>query len=98
VTYLEVCMLSLYTAYDLQMDLKEFIKSARKKDKLSVQKLADLSGVPYATIRKFESSGNISLRQFLMLYETVGDLKKLKELTKSCEPEFKSIEDVLRHA
>ena len=24
-------MLSLYTAYDLQMDLKEFIKSARKK-------------------------------------------------------------------
>ncbi|CAH6785113.1 helix-turn-helix domain-containing protein [Vibrio lentus] len=91
-------MLSLYTAYDLQMELKEFIKSARKKDKLSVQKMADLSGVPYATIRKFESSGNISLRQFLMLYETVGDLKKVKELTKSSEPEFKSIEDVLRHA
>ena len=36
-------MLSLYTAYDLQMDLKEFIKSARKKDKFSVQKMADLS-------------------------------------------------------
>ncbi|ODB35833.1 helix-turn-helix transcriptional regulator (plasmid) [Pseudoalteromonas piscicida] len=91
-------MLSLYTAYDMQMELKEFIKSARKKDKLSVQKMADLSGVPYATIRKFESSGNISLRQFLMLYETVGDLKKVKELTKLSEPEYKTIEDVLRHA
>ncbi|MFA0167336.1 transcriptional regulator, partial [Vibrio breoganii] len=33
-----------------------------------------------------------------MLYETVGDLKKVKELTQSSEPEFKSIEDVLRHA
>ncbi|MFY8328152.1 hypothetical protein [Pseudoalteromonas sp. ZZD1] len=62
-------MLSLYTAYDLQVDLKVFIKSVRKKDKLGVQKLAALSGVAYATIRKFESSGNISLRQFLMLYE-----------------------------
>ncbi|CAH7266150.1 HTH cro/C1-type domain-containing protein [Vibrio chagasii] len=89
-------MLSLYTAYDLQIELKEFIKSARKKDKLSVQKLADLSSVPYATIRKFESSGNISLRQFLMLYETVGDLRKVKELTKSHGHGFKSIEDVLR--
>ncbi|NOJ26256.1 transcriptional regulator [Vibrio coralliilyticus] len=74
------------------------MKSARKKDKLSVQKMADLSGLPYATIRKFESTGNISLRQFLMLYETVGDLKKVKALTTSSEPEFKSIEDVLRHA
>ncbi|MEZ9921083.1 transcriptional regulator, partial [Vibrio breoganii] len=26
------------------------------------------------------------------------DLKKVKELTQSSEPEFKSIEDVLRHA
>ncbi len=91
-------MLSLYTAHDLQIELKEFIKSSRKKDKLSVQKLADLSGVPYATIRKFESSGNISLRQFLMLYETVGDLKKVKELTKSPKPEFKSVDDVLKNA
>jgi transcriptional regulator with XRE-family HTH domain len=91
-------MLSLYTAFDLQMELKEYLKSARKKDKLSVKKMADLSGVPYSTIRKFESSGNISLRQFLMLYETVGDLRKVKELTKLPEPEFKSIEDVLRSA
>ena len=75
-------MLSLYTAYDLQMDLKEFIKSARKKDKLSVQKMALLSGVPYATIRKFESTGNISLRQFLMLYEAIGDLKKSERADK----------------
>ncbi|PJC86564.1 transcriptional regulator [Vibrio sp. HA2012] len=91
-------MLSLYTAYDLQMELKEFLISARKKDKLSVQKLADLSGVPYATIRKFESTGNISLRQFLQIVEVLGDLKKLKDLTKPSEPEFKSIEDVLQHA
>lgn len=89
-------MLSLYTAYDLQMELKEFIRSARKKDKLSVQKMADLSGVPYATIRKFESTGNISLRQFLQIFEVLGDLKKLKELTKSSESEFKTIDDVLR--
>lgn len=89
-------MLTLYTSHDLQMELKAFVKSARKKDKLSVQKLATLSGVPYATIRKFESTGNISLRQFLQIFEVLGDLKKLKELTKSSESEFKTIDDVLR--
>lgn len=89
-------MLTLYTSYDLQMELKAFVKSAREKDKLSVKKLAELSGVPYATIRKFESTGNISLRQFLQIVEVVGDLQKLKDLTKPSEPEFKSIEDVLR--
>lgn len=36
----EARMLSLYTAYDLQMDLIELIKSALEKDKLSVQKMA----------------------------------------------------------
>ncbi|WP_259397663.1 helix-turn-helix domain-containing protein [Vibrio sp. SG41-7] len=78
------------------MEFKAFVKSARKKDKLSVQKLATLSGVPYATIRKFESTGNISLRQFLQIFEVLGDLKKLKGLTKSSESEFKTIDDVLR--
>lgn len=91
-------MFSLYTAFDIQLELKDFIKQRRKQQKLSVQDLAQRSGVPYGTIRKFESTGNISLRQFLMLLESVGDLSEIRNLTKEIQTEPTSIEEVLKHA
>lgn len=91
-------MLSLHTAFDVQVELKESIKRARKHQKLSVEALAKQSGVPYSTIRKFESTGNISLRQFLMLVEVVGDLKQLRALTQPQASEPASIDEVLKNA
>ncbi|WNJ95922.1 helix-turn-helix transcriptional regulator [Vibrio ruber] len=91
-------MLSLYTAYDVQLELKTFIKQSRKQQKLTVEALAKRSGVPYSTIRKFESSGNISLRQFLMLFEAVGDLSQIRALTQTNQSEPKSIDEVLKDA
>ncbi|SON50987.1 helix-turn-helix domain-containing protein [Vibrio tapetis] len=73
-------MLSLDTAFDVQLELKDFVKERRKQQKLSVEALADRSGVPYSTIRKFERTGNISLRQFLMLLEAVGHLNGIKNI------------------
>jgi transcriptional regulator with XRE-family HTH domain len=43
-------MLSLHTAFDVQLELKDFIKQRRKQQKLSVEALAKCSGVPYSTI------------------------------------------------
>jgi len=91
-------MLSLHTAFDVQLELKDFIKQRRKQQKLSVEALAQCSGVPYSTIRKFENTGNISLRQFLMLLESVGSLNDINNLTKQSSQEPKSIDEVLKHA
>ncbi|WP_422836542.1 helix-turn-helix domain-containing protein [Aliivibrio finisterrensis] len=91
-------MLSLHTAFDVQLELKDFIKQRRKQQKLSVEVLAKCSGVPYSTIRKFENTGNISLRQFLMLLESVGSLNDIHNLTKPSNQEPTSIEEVLRNA
>ncbi|MEZ9368134.1 transcriptional regulator [Shewanella sp. 10N.286.51.B2] len=91
-------MLSLYTAFDVQMELRDFISQSRKLKKLSVEELSTRSGVPYGTIRKFESTGNISLRQFLMLYEAIGDLNKVRALTKPSSAQPTSIEEVLKNA
>jgi hypothetical protein len=91
-------MLNLYTAFDVQMELRAFISQSRKLKKCSVEALSTRSGVPYGTIRKFESTGNISLGQFLMLYEVVGDLKKVHSLTKPESIEPSSIEEVLKNA
>lgn len=91
-------MLSLHTAFDVQLELKDFIKQRRKQQKLSVEALAQCSGVPYSTIRKFEKTGNISLRQFLMLLESVGSLNDINNLTKQSSQEPTSIDEVLKHA
>ncbi|PHM65570.1 transcriptional regulator [Xenorhabdus stockiae] len=91
-------MFSLYTAYDVQHELKDFIKRQRKQQKSSVEELANRSGVPYSTIRKFERTGNISLRQFLMLLEAVDGLHPLHELTKEHPREPTTIAEVLKNA
>ena len=91
-------MLSLYTAFDIQIEMKEFLKQSRKKKKLTVEQLAKRSGVPYGTIRKFEKSGEISFRQFLMLFEVVGSLSQLRKSIQESKPEPASIEEVLRDA
>ncbi|MEX0445739.1 helix-turn-helix domain-containing protein [Xenorhabdus sp. SGI246] len=91
-------MLSFYTAYDVQHELKDFIKRQRKQQKITVESLSKRSGVPYSTIRKFERTGNISLRQFLMLMEAIGELSPLHELTKEREREPTTIAEVLKNA
>lgn len=75
-------MLSLTTPYDVQLAFKDFVRASRKNQKMTVATLAQLSGVPNSTIRKFESSGHISLRQFLMIYDAIAKLDDLHQLTK----------------
>ena len=88
-------MLELDTPFDLQLELSQFIREMRKHKKLSVKALVDKSGVPDSTIRKFEATGEISLRQFLMLYAAIAPLKKVKMLTEM-EVTPKSIDEVLK--
>lgn len=91
-------MFSLYTSHDVQLELKNFIKRQRKQQKMTVEILSSRSGVPYSTIRKFERTGNISLRQFLMLMEAIGELSSLHELTKERQREPTTIAEVLKNA
>jgi hypothetical protein len=64
----------LYTASEVQLEIANEAKIRRKWLKYSREKASDLSGIPSSTIRKFEDTGEISLRQFLMLLQTYGDL------------------------
>ncbi|WP_244967925.1 helix-turn-helix domain-containing protein [Xenorhabdus budapestensis] len=93
----EVILLSFYTAFDVQHELKDFIKQQRKQQKITVEMLSKRSGVPYSTIRKFERTGNISLQQFLMLMEVIGELSSLHELTKERVQELMTIAEVLKN-
>ncbi|MBT5826493.1 MAG: transcriptional regulator [Gammaproteobacteria bacterium] len=74
--------LSLLSASDVQSSLCKWLISQRKISKLSREKLAQRSTVPVSTIKKFETTGQISLRQFLLLWQSVDELKRLNDLSK----------------
>ena len=49
------------TAEELDKNLALRVRKIRKRRKISQQKLADLSGVSCGSIKRFETSGQISL-------------------------------------
>ena len=67
-------MISIKTPVEIQLDLAQELKSKRKWLGHSRAEASSLTGVPEPTLRKFENTGEISLRQFLMLIHVYGDL------------------------
>ena len=66
---------------DVQTALAAYLRRLRRQKKWSRQALAERSTVPAATIKKFELTGQISLRQFLLLWQCLDDLRRLFALT-----------------
>ena len=87
--------LSLLTAVDVQQQLAVTIREKRKQQKLSRRVLAERSTVPEPTIKKFETTGQISLRQFILLWQCVDRLESLDALTKTLPETPRTIEEVL---
>ena len=88
-------LLSLVTPTDLQRQLAAEVKRRRRARKLSRNAFAELTTVPPATIKRFETTGQISLRQFLLLWQCVDRLDRLSALIETPEPTPRSVEDVL---
>ena len=88
--------LSLLSPVDVQQNLADYLQKMRKASKLSREALAQKSAVPASTIKKFESTGQISLRQFILLWQTLDELERLNGLSSTPVERPQSIEDVLR--
>ena len=87
--------LSLVTPSDVQQRLAAAVKRQRKALRLSRAALAKTSTVPAPTIKRFESTGQISLRQFILLWHCVDELERLAALSKAPKPAPRTIEEVL---
>jgi hypothetical protein len=88
-------MISLITTAKAQKKLSENTRLQRLNLQLTQQGLADRSGVPLPTLRKFEQKGLISLEGFLKLQMVLGGLENV---IKSIQPNitaFSSIDEVL---
>lgn len=89
-------MLSLISVSKAQKKLAKNVRNRRLSMELTQEGLAERSGVPLATLRKFEQKGTISLESFLKLLMVVGGLENVIEVLKPEKPNFTSIDDVLK--
>jgi transcriptional regulator with XRE-family HTH domain len=63
-----------------KIELASRFKAYRKKAKLTQLQLSDRSGVPYATIKRFERTGKISMDSLWMLTLAIGCDDQLDQL------------------
>ncbi len=89
-------LFSLTTANDVQQQLAQAVRDKRKQLKLSRNALSERSTVPASTIKKFETTAQISLRQFILLWQCVDSLENLANLSKEPAPMPCSIDEVLK--
>jgi len=89
-------MLSIKNLHEMRLSLGRELRQARKLRKHSRDEAGRRSGVPAPTIRRFESTGEISLRQFLMLCEVYGDLSAMESVLS--QPEASTMDELIAAA
>lgn len=88
-------MVLLTTTSKVQKKLAENVRLRRLQMELTQEGLANRSGVPLPTLRKFEQKGTISLESYLKLQMVLGGLGNILKATEVKEAEFSSIDEVL---
>lgn len=78
--------MNLHTPAEIQMRLAKAFKARRLGKNHSQVTASERSGVPVPTLKRFERTGEISLRQFLMLVDGYGDLDTAEQIFPEPEP------------
>ena len=81
------------TPSDINKDIAKRIKKIRKRRKITQKQLAGRSNVSYASLKKFEQTGEISLLSLTKIAIELGLTDELKSLF--TQPVYLSIEEVI---
>ena len=84
----------LQTPYEMAVDAAERFRNLRKSKNITIKELSDRSGVPYSTLRRFESTGEISFMSLVKIVSALGEDREITGLFNDVTP--KSIEEVIR--
>ena len=87
-------MIVLKTPQEMALDAATRFKDMRKAKKITIKDLSRNSGVPYSTIRRFESSGEISFLSLVKIVSTIGEDEEITNLFTRRIPA--SIEEIIR--
>lgn len=84
------------TAEELDKELAKRVRNIRKRRSISQERLATMSGVSYASIKRFESTGQISLVSLTKLAMALNLDDELRELF--TQVPYQNIEEVIRES
>ena len=84
----------LKTPYEMAVDAAKRFRSQRMAKKITIRALSENSGVPYSTIRRFESTGEISFLSLVKLASVIGEDRQIEKLFALDVPA--SIEEIIR--
>lgn len=81
------------TAEELDQKIADRIRLIRKRRKISQEKLSTMSGVSYGSIKRFESTGQISLLSLTKIAMALDVADELREVFR--EVPYRSIQEVI---
>lgn len=81
------------TAEELNQKLAERVRNIRRRRSISQQKLADMSGVSYGSIKRFEQTGQISLLSLTRIAMALDIADELRNLF--TEVPYRDIQEVI---
>ena len=68
------------TAEELDQKLAQRVRNIRKRRSISQQKMGAMSGVSYGSIKRFETTGQISLLSLTKIATALGIAEELRQL------------------
>lgn len=82
------------TAEEMDQDLAKRTRNIRRRRGISQGQLAGMSGVSLGSLKRFESTGKISLLSLTKLAMALGCADEIRELFRQVP--YKNIEEVIR--
>ena len=70
------------TAEEIDMKLAGRIRGIRKRRSISQKKLSEMSGVSYGSIKRFETTGQISLLSLTKLAFALNEVDEIRNIRK----------------
>lgn len=81
------------TAEELDKKLAMRVRNIRKRRSISQQKLSEISGVSYGSVKRFEATGQISLLALTRIAMALDIVDELRNLF--TQVPYRSIEEVI---
>lgn len=81
------------TAEEINLDLAKRVRNIRRRRDISQEGLSKMSGVSYGSIKRFETTGNISLVSLTKIAMALDMIDEIKSLFTRVA--YRSIEEVI---
>ena len=81
------------TTEEINLKIADRLKNIRKRRRISQKKLSEISGVSYGSIKRFETTGQISLLSLTRIATALDVVNELREIFSQVP--YKNIQEVI---